>query len=95
MTIGRWTLTVAGLSMVCALWTVAVFWVDSWPRTRLDIVTYVGTPILCLVGLVVGAIGAISRWNTDAARCILGALLCVATFLGYSYAVGAALIGYK
>jgi hypothetical protein len=94
LTIGRLTLAVAGVSLVFALWDVSVFYVDM-PRTPLDVVPFVATPLLCIAGLIIGAIGWSTRRKTDGDSCLIGAILCLTIFIASSYAIGRVLIGVR
>lgn len=95
LTIGLLTLWLAGLSLLFALWDIAAFCVDAFPKTALNYVPFLGTPLLCFAGFIAGAIGWIARRKTDGDRCLLGAIVCLAAFIGSSFAIGRVLSGYR
>src|SRR5262245_31961282 len=82
LTIGGLTLWLAGLSLLFAVWDIFVFYLDTFPKTALNYIPFLGTPLLCFAGFIAGAIGWIARRKTDGDRCLLGAIVCLAAFIG-------------
>jgi hypothetical protein len=83
------------LSLFFGLWTVGVFYIDAMPKTALNIIPLLATPISALGGTAIGAIGWITQRKTDGNRCIVGALACLAVLVGSSFAVGRVISGYR
>ena len=95
ITIGQLTLRLGGLSLLFAVWDVAAFHFEPMPTIVLHFIPLLGTLLLCSAGVVVGAIGWITRRKTDGDRCLLGVMLCIVAFVSSSFAVGRAASGFR
>ena len=94
MTIGRLTLALAGLSLLSVIWEVSVL-SNVFRINPLNVIPIIATPLLCVAGLIVGAMDWITRRKTDGDQCLIGAISCLAIFVVSVYVFGRAVSGYR